>query len=130
MYLLMNCERRPANLIILQRQKSTTRRKDRMRIVRGSHTLLNHVSQIQGCRYRISISTSLLSTILLKYRYRYRRYFDVEVSKAVSTILLQPFFRYFDIDTFLLTLFKLSSYHISNNDVSDRNRKYCKAFYN
>jgi hypothetical protein len=64
---------------------------------------------MQGWAYRISISTSILSTIHLKYRYRYRRYFYLEVSKAVSTILLQQFLSILRYRYFLLTFFTFST---------------------
>src|SRR5664279_2438173 len=52
------------------------------------------------------MSISILSTILLRYRYRYRRYFHVEVSKVVSTILLRPFFSILRYRYFLTDLIK------------------------
>ena len=54
------------------------------------------------CDSGLLISMSILSTILLMYRYRYRRYFRIKVSIAVSTILCWPFLstlhRYFSTD--------------------------------
>ena len=58
----------------------------------------------------LSLSLAILSPILLKYRYRYRRYFSKKVSQTVSPILFTAIFSdtaipilYFNTDSFFVT---------------------------
>lgn len=75
----------------------------RARIARrnnATHSLFTMLHAGSSHQLGLLISVSMLILLMILLRYWYWRYFHVEVSKAVSIMLLQPFLLNFDIDTF------------------------------